>query len=92
VTVLLVDRAPGKLRGELTRFMLYISEGVFVGRLSAPVREGLWEMVVRQARPRTVAVLVYATDTDQGFAIRYHGKPAHKIEDFEGVALVRLAP
>lgn len=91
MTVLLVERLPGKIRGEITRWMLNVSEGVYVGRLSPTMRDGLWERVLRGARPRSAAVLVYTANTDQGFAVRIHGTPRYKVVDFEGLALVEMA-
>jgi hypothetical protein len=41
------------------------------------------------ARPWTAAALIDAATTDQGFGIRFHGKPSHAGEDFEGLALIR---
>ena len=89
MTVLILERIPGKVRGELTRWMLEVADGVFVNRLSPTVRESLWDLVCRSARPRTAAVLLFAPNADQGFTLRYHGKPTYQIGDFDGLFLVR---
>lgn len=90
MTVIVLERVPGKLKGELTRWMLEVTEGVFVNRLSATVRAHLWDLVRRQGRPRTAAVLLYTSAADQGFTIEYHGQPTHQVVDFEGLQLLRL--
>ena len=87
--VLILNRAPGKLRGEVTRWMLEVDEGVYVARLSSTVRERLWEMVCAAARPRTLALMVYSCDSDQGYAVKLRGKPGRALVDFDGLTLVR---
>ena len=45
MVVLVLSAAPASLRGSMTRWLLEASPGVFVGHLSARVREQLWELV-----------------------------------------------
>jgi CRISPR-associated protein Cas2 len=45
MVVIILESVPVSLRGELTRWMLELRAGVFVGSLSAMVRDKLWEMV-----------------------------------------------
>jgi CRISPR-associated endoribonuclease Cas2 subtype I-E len=70
--------------------MLGIAEGVCVARLSARVRERLWQRVCADARPRTVALPVYACDTNHGYAANLEGRPERSLVDFDGLALVRI--
>ncbi len=42
--VLVLERVPPSLRGELTRWLLELRAGVFVGTVSALVRERLWQL------------------------------------------------
>ena len=53
MVVLILERVPPGLRGELTRWFLEPQAGVFVGRVSAAVRERLWEKAA--ARPEKAA-------------------------------------
>lgn len=46
MVVLVVTACPAGLRGHLTRWLLEISPGVFVGHVSARVREDLWFQVI----------------------------------------------
>lgn len=50
MVVLVLERVPVSLRGELTRWLLEVRAGVFVGDVSAMVREKLWELVEEKAR------------------------------------------
>ena len=89
MVVLILERVPQGLRGELTRWLLEPKAGVFVGRVSAIVRDKLWEMACAQAKDGG-CILVYSSNNEQGFQIRTWGKSARSIEDFEGLFLVRI--
>ncbi|MFF4456684.1 type I-E CRISPR-associated endoribonuclease Cas2e [Streptomyces goshikiensis] len=83
------------VRGFLTRWLLEISPGVFIGGPSAPVRVTLWEGVQRYAGMGR-ALLAYNTDNEQGFAFETHDHKWRPI-DQEGVTLIhrpsdRVAP
>ena len=46
MVVLVLEKVPTSLRGELTRWMAEIQTGVFVGTMSALVRDLLWDKCV----------------------------------------------
>lgn len=87
MTVLIVERVPASLRGELTRWLLEPHPGVFVGRVSALVRDKLWEKVCASAKDGA-AILVHHTDTEQGYAIRLWGRTSRRVVDFDGLSLI----
>lgn len=87
--VLILERVPPGLRGELTRWLLEPRAGVFVGRVSALVRERLWQKACAQAGDGG-CVIIHPSDNEQGFKIRTWGRSARSIEDFEGLFLVRV--
>ena len=76
------------MRGELTRWMLELHAGVFVGNISAMVREKLWEEVCGKLSGGA-GILVHSAANEQGFKARFWGLPSRTIEDFEGLFLVR---
>lgn len=88
MVVLVLERVPVSLRGELTRWLLEVRAGVFVGDVSAMVREKLWELVEEKAR-EGAALLVHSTDSEESFAMRLHGEPSRDIAEFDGLYLVR---
>jgi CRISPR-associated protein Cas2 len=90
VVVLILERVPPGLRGELTRWLLEPQAGVFVGRVSAMVRERLWEKACAQAREGG-CVIIHSSDNEQGFKVRTRGRTARSIQDFEGLFLVRMS-
>lgn len=89
VVVLMVERAPRGLRGELSRWLLEPRAGVFVGNVSAEVREKLWDKVCGEPPP-VAALLVHGAQTEQRFRIRAHGDPSRELVDCEGLTLVKL--
>ena len=89
MVVILLEKVPASVRGELTRWMLELRTGVFVGNISALVRDKLWEMVCLKLRSGA-ATLLHNADTEQGFAIRSYGGTSRSIEDFEGLFLTRI--
>jgi CRISPR-associated protein Cas2 len=82
-----MEKVPIKLRGELTRWMLEARTGVFIGNMSATVRELLWEKI-NEAIEQGSAMLIYSYDTEQGFQIQITGEPKRSVMDFEGINLI----
>lgn len=86
MTVIVLANCPAGLRGFLTRWLLEISPGVFLGSPSARVRAVLWEEV-RQYRGKGRALLAYQTNSEQGFAFATH-EHAWQPVDHEGLTLL----
>lgn len=89
VTVMILERVPTSLRGEITRWMLEPKAGVFVGSLSGMVRDRLWEKAC-QGSQGGACTLVHNASNEQGFAMRFWGRASRLVEDFEGLALIRI--
>ncbi|MBM9624670.1 type I-E CRISPR-associated endoribonuclease Cas2e [Streptomyces zhihengii] len=86
MTVLVLTNCPAGLRGLLTRWLLEISPGVFIGSPSARVRDILWEEV-RTYSGQGRAILTHTTDNEQGFTFRTHDHAWHPT-DHEGITLL----
>jgi CRISPR-associated protein Cas2 len=87
VVVLVVTACPAGLRGHLTRWLLEISPGVFVGVLSLRVRELLWERVgelVKDGR----AIMISPSRSEQRFEFRVHRYDWEPV-DLDGMSLIR---
>ena len=89
MVVIILERVPVRLRGELTRWLLEPRTGVFVGRVSAMVRDALWDKIC-QGRGNGAAILIHTTNNEQGFALRLFGDPSRTIVDFEGLSLIKI--
>ncbi|MBM7052130.1 MULTISPECIES: type I-E CRISPR-associated endoribonuclease Cas2e [unclassified Rothia (in: high G+C Gram-positive bacteria)] len=85
--VVVVSNCPPALRGDLTRWLLEISSGVYVGKVSARVREHLWERIIASVQSGR-ALMVFSTNTEQGFDFKVHRHQWETV-DFDGVTLMR---
>lgn len=86
--VLVVSRATPSLRGRLTRWLLQLKPGVYVGTLSSRVQGRLWRSTCMSLRTGW-AVMLYAAKTEQGFDLLSHGPAPVAFEDMEGLWLAR---
>lgn len=86
MTVIVVTACPAGLRGHLTRWLLEISAGVFVGTISKRVRQLLWIRVLEMVKTGR-ALMVYRINNEQGLAFEVHEHDWAPV-DFEGVTLM----
>ncbi len=84
-----MEKVPVSLRGEITRWVIELRPGVFVGNISALVREKLWEYICEKSSGGAVTILQSASN-EQGYRIRTHGETARRIRDFDGIQLVTI--
>ncbi|AJE40087.1 type I-E CRISPR-associated endoribonuclease Cas2e [Streptomyces nodosus] len=85
--VLAASAVPDHLRGALTRWLLEVTPELYIGTVSARVRDELWESVTACADSGT-AVLAYPSDNEQGFELRTAGDQRRVPVDFDGLTLV----
>ena len=79
MVVLILSAAPASLRGSMTRWLLEVSPGVFVGHLSARVREQLWELI-RENLGEGRALLIWSVRSEQRFAIASLGHEREPVD------------
>lgn len=87
MVVIVLTACPEGLRGHLTRWLLEISAGVFVGHVTARVRTLLWTRVVELSKDGR-ALMIYSQRNEQHLTYKVHGhhwQPA----DYDGVLLMR---
>lgn len=89
MVVIILEKAPMGLRGELTRWMIEPHPGVFVGHVSALVRDRLWQKCCAGARGGGV-VQLWSTNNEQRFQVRTSGVTRREVVDFDGLQLIRL--
>ncbi|WP_045821704.1 type I-E CRISPR-associated endoribonuclease Cas2e [Williamsia herbipolensis] len=87
MVVLIVTACPAGLRGHLTRWLLEISPGVFVGVLSRRVRDLLWERVEELVKDGR-AIMVSSARNEQRLDFRVHRYDWEPV-DVDGVRVVR---
>jgi CRISPR-associated protein Cas2 len=86
--VMILEKVPGSLRGELTRWLIEPHPGVFVGHVSALVRDKLWEKCAGRLKEGGM-IQIWSTNTEQRFAMRAWGETGRELVDLEGLWLVR---
>jgi len=86
VIVIHLTDCPIGLRGALTKWLLEIASGVFVGQVSARVRDEIWDQVKEHCRNGR-AVLVFTASGEQRLDFRVHGDTWEPI-DFDGIKLM----
>ena len=85
--VISATAVPDHLRGALTRWLLEVTPELYVGTVSARVRDELWTLVASSAADGA-AVLAYPTDNEQGFTLRTAGQRRRLPTDFDGLTLI----
>ena len=86
--VMFLEKVSVSLRGELTRWLIEPQPGVFVGHVSALVRDRLWEKCIKQ-RGEGGIIQIWSTNTEQRFDIRSWGNTDREMVNHEGIWLVR---
>jgi CRISPR-associated protein Cas2 len=77
------------LRGALSRWTSEVVPGIFVGSVSARVRDELWHAVTAVVG-NGAALLIHPAPTEQGYAIRTAGTRRRAPVDFDGLTLIRM--
>ncbi len=89
--MVVTESVPPRLRGRLALWLLEIRAGVYVGNVSAKVREMIWYQVTELAEDGNVA-MAWSTNTESGFDFQTYGKNRREPIDFHGLRLVKFKP
>ena len=84
--VITLTNCPPALRGDLTKWLQEINAGVYVGRVSARVRDEIWGRVCENAKSGR-ATMVYSANNEQRMDFRVHNTSWEPI-DFDGLKLM----
>ncbi|MGW4151416.1 type I-E CRISPR-associated endoribonuclease Cas2e [Streptomyces albogriseolus] len=76
-------------RWSLSRWTSEVVPGIFVGSVSARVRDELWNAVT-EVVGTGAALLLHPATTEQGYAIRTAGTRRRVPVDFDGLTLIRM--
>ena len=85
MVVITMSSCPPKLRGDLTKWLIEIHTGVYVGQINAKVRDLLWVRICDNIRDGQ-ATMVYSFANEQHLEFRTHNT-AWRIRDFDGIKL-----
>lgn len=81
-----ISGATAQIEGVITRRLLEVRPGVFVGHLTARSIEMLWD-AIEDAKP-SAALLAHAARTENGIALRTCGEHRYVVVDNYGLQLV----
>jgi CRISPR-associated protein Cas2 len=86
MVVFIVECVSPSIRGELSRWLVSPKTGVYLGHLSARVRDLLWTKMATTAK-KGAGILIYPSNNEQGYVIKTFGLTSKMIQDFEGLSL-----
>lgn len=86
MVIVSLTNCPPRLRGDLSKWMLEINTGVYVGSMSARVRDELWQRICENLQ-HGQATMVYTTNNEQGMDFKIHNTTWIPV-DCDGIKLV----
>ncbi len=89
MVTLATTAVPDRVRGALSRWLVEVAPGLYVGTVSARVRDLLWD-AVKEVVGDGAAVLAYPDRNEQGFSLRTAGVRRRVPTDFDGLTLVTM--
>lgn len=84
--IIILQKVPPSLRGELSHWFIEPHTGVFIGHVSALVRDKLWEKCCQQKSAGSV-IQAWSTNNEQHFEIRTNGHTSRTLLDLDGIQL-----
>lgn len=84
--VITLTKVPQSLRGDLTKWYQEIQTGVYVGNVSARVRDLLWDRVVKNIG-NGEATMVYSTNNELGYQMKTT-RNNYQVVDYDGIPLI----
>jgi len=85
--MVVLSRVPTHLAGLLTRWLLEVQDGVYVGNVSSQIRRSIWDRVESNVG-RGSALMVWPGRNDQGLEFVAHNHE-WELVDSDGLILVR---
>ncbi|MFD6531779.1 type I-E CRISPR-associated endoribonuclease Cas2e [Streptomyces sp. NPDC060184] len=87
--VISATAVPDHPRGALTHWLLEVTPELYVGTVSAKVRDELWAADAARTHDG-IAVLAHPADNEQGFTLRTAGTRRRETVDFGRLTLAAL--
>ena len=91
MTVIATAAIPPRIHGTLTRWMLEITPQLYIGTLSAKVRDQLWNTITQNTQTG-LTVLIHPSNNEQGFTIKTHQTHSRHPTDHDGLTLITITP
>ncbi len=87
MVIFIVRAVPHQVRGTLSKWFIEPAPGVFVGSVSARVRDGIWDLLLGD-KDSGSCTLLHPADNEAGFVVRTHGVADRRVADFDGLQLI----
>lgn len=91
MVVIVLEKVSDSIKGELSRYLLEVKSGVFIGNINANVTEILWGKITDDLGKGN-AILIRSNASEQGYFIRSAGSSRKIINDFDGLSLITKLP
>lgn len=85
--VVCLSDCPPKVRGDITQWLMEVNTGVYVGNLSARVRDELWERICKNIGSGR-ATMVFSAAGEQKMRFYVHNTPWEAV-DYDGLTFMR---
>ena len=79
--VMILEKLPRSLRGALSRWLMEVRPGIFLGNPSQRVRDELWKKVT-QRPPLGYVMQIWTMNNAQGFDYRQYGTSRRQLACF----------
>lgn len=89
MVIMVLEKVPASVRGELSRWMIEVQTGVFIGQINARVRDRLWEKCITKS-PTGGVLQAWSSNTEQHFQMRMHGNTSRIVVEEEGLQLIKI--
>jgi CRISPR-associated protein Cas2 len=86
--LMILEKVPTSLKGALSRWLIQLRTGTFLGNPSRRVRDELWTKACKKVGDKGCVLQVWSARNEQGFDHRQHGNTEHMLLDYEGLTLV----
>ena len=87
MVIVVLERATPSQRGVMSRLTIELKAGIFVGNFGRRVREKLWNRIVNEWK--IDGLMIYTTNTEQGFYALSNGDTSRQIKSIEGILLTQ---
>ncbi len=88
MVIMILEKVPASLRGELSHWLLEVKTGIYIGHVNAMVRDKIWTKC-DEAKGTGAIFQGWSTNTEQHFKMRIKGFADRKIVDWEGLQLIQ---
>lgn len=85
--VFILQKAKPAIQGKLTRWLVELQPGVYIGDVSARVREILWEEIKKAMSNNSSAIMAHSFNNEQGYKLETIGNTKYSLVDFDGIIL-----